>query len=69
MKPSLQRSVETTAPKVSPFVIVVVCCMAFAELDPKATEQCHHISSLSCMHYSILVLPCRVPQQPTSLLA
>lgn len=58
--PSLQRSVETTAPKVSQFVIVVVWGIVFAELDPKATEQCHLISFLSCTHYSILVLPCRV---------
>lgn len=41
MTPSLQRSVETTAPKVSQFLIAVACCMVFAELDPEATEQCH----------------------------
>lgn len=68
MTPGSQRSVETTAPKVSQFVTVVVCYTAFAELDPKVTE--HHLTSfLSHMHYSILTLPCRVPQQSTSFLA
>lgn len=54
MAPSLQRSAETTAPKVSQFVIVVACCTVFAKLDPKASEQ-RHIISLLCTHYSILI--------------
>lgn len=69
MTPNLQRRVETRAPKVSQFVIAVVCCMVFAELDPEATEQCHLISFLSCTHYSILILPWRAPQQPMAFLA